>query len=91
MLHICLVKVQTCSDSYISSTCAFINNYLGVIIPVFTYMNSYVPESTMGADEIFNGTSSTLLTCSEFFRFNHIYVHIYLPEIMSYIPLAESS
>ena len=53
------VEVRTCYDLFISSPQALINDYLGVISPVFKILNSHVPKSTMVANDPFKVPSST--------------------------------
>ena len=67
------------------------NNYSGVIYPVFKSLNSYVPRSTMSAVDPLKVPSSVLITCSDHFEFNPNYVNTSLPNIISYLPLAETS
>ena len=45
----------------------------------------------MGAVDPFKGSSYALVTCSDNFIFNPNYFDIYLTNIMSYLPLVESS
>ena len=45
----------------------------------------------MGAVTPLKGKSSASMTRSNFFRFNHKYINISLPNIMSYLRLLESS
>ena len=68
-----------------------INNYLGVLLPVLKYLNWYIPKPTMGAVYHFKVPSSDSMTRSENFRFNPNVVNIYLPNMISCMPLAESS
>ena len=45
----------------------------------------------MGVVNPFKVPSSALIQCSKNFRFNPNYVNIFIPKIMSYLPLADSS
>ena len=67
-----------------------INNSSGVLLPVFKYLNIYVPKSTMGVVDPLKCPSSVSMMWSENFQFNPNYVNISHPKIISYLPLAES-
>ena len=84
--HNSFVTVRTCSDLYTSLTQTLVNDYAGVIFPVFKYLNVYVTKSTVGVIDLLKGPSSTLMTCSESFRFNPNYVNRYRPKIILYLP-----
>ena len=45
----------------------------------------------MGAVDSIKGPSSALMTCSDNFKFNPNSVNRYIPKIISYLPLAEST
>ena len=64
---------------------------LGVIPPVFKYLNIYVPKSTMVVLDPFKGSSYASVTCSENFRFNTNSINRYHPNIILYLLLAELS
>ena len=55
---------------------------MGVIIPVFESLNTYTPNSIMGADDPFKGPLSVFMTCSENYIFNTNVVNISLPKII---------
>ena len=65
--------------------------FFGCNFPVFKILSSYVPKSTMVANETFKGPSSASMRCSDHFIFNPNVVNIYLPKIMSHLHLEESS
>ena len=68
-----------------------VNDSSGVILPIFKSLNIYVPKSTMGVVDLLKGPSSASMKWSDNFWFNHNSVNRYLPKIISYLPLAESS
>ena len=45
----------------------------------------------MGVADPLKGPASASMMSSDNFKFNPIYVHIYRPKIILYLPLAESS
>ena len=59
----CLVEVCKCSDSNTSSAYELIKYYMGVILPVFKYLNSYTPKSIIGAMDASNGPSPPSMIC----------------------------
>ena len=66
-------------------------NISGVIFSVIKYLNIYVPRSTMYVVYPLKFPSYALMTCSESFKFNPNFLNRSCPQIISYLPLAESS
>ena len=85
-----ITRNRLVADSYNSLKEAPVNNYSGLIFPVFKSLNMYVPKSTIGAIDHIKEPSSALITLSEDFIFNTNSFNRYLPNIMSYLPLADS-
>ena len=63
----------------------------GEIFPVFKYLNTYVPKSTMGVVYSLKFPSSALMTYSDNYIFNPNYFNRSRPKIISYLPLEELS
>ena len=59
--------------------------------PVFKSLNTSALKSTIGSISPIKGPSYASMTCLEIFRFISNYVNRFLPKIMSYLPLADSS
>ena len=68
-----------------------VNNSSGVIYPVSKSVNLYVPRSTMGSVYPLKYPLYPPMAWLDHFLFNPNYINRYLPNIISYIPLAESS
>ena len=66
-------------------------NISDVIFSVIKYLNTYVPRSTMYVLYPLKCPSYALMTCSESLNLILIFVNSSCPQIISYLPLAESS
>ena len=62
-----------------------------MILPVFKYLNYSAHQSNMVADDPFKGPSFVLITCKKKYLFRPNAVNKYLPKIISYLPLEDSS
>ena len=82
-----LLKLEV---NYTSSTEALVNNSSGVLFRVFKYLNTYVPNPTMDVVYPLKGPSSASMKCSANFAFNPSYFNISCPNIITFLPLAES-
>ena len=83
--------VKTRSDSYNSSTYEFGKFYLGVFLPVFKFINPYLPKSTMVTVHVLNGPQTPSMTWQKSFKFYPNAVNTFLTNIISDLILAESS
>ena len=81
------MEVGTCFDSNTSSMYDFINYFLDVILPVFKYLNEYVPKSIIVNVNSFKGPSPTYMKCSETSKLKPNDVSMYLPKIILYLSL----
>ena len=60
------MSVCTYSASYNSSKKGLVNNYSGLIFPVFKSLSMYAPKSKIGAVDTVKRLSSASMMCSEF-------------------------
>ena len=62
-----------------------------MIFPILKVLNSFVPKSIMGNVDSFKVPSPASMMCSSFIRFITNAVNIYLPKIIPYLHLSDSS
>ena len=76
------MELRTCSDSNTSSTYPFIKYSVGVVLPAFKSLHSYVPKCIMVSIDPFKGLLPAFMTFLDNFRIKLNYVNTYLPNII---------